>query len=319
MIALDVADLVVIAIRMLGLDTGQVLDLLDVAAADRALAQARPGGEAGRPGSEAAGPGTEAAGPGTEAGAAAGRAAALLYALVRERPFRRGSQQVALAATLQFLAVNGWDAGPDPPGPVRDMVARLAAGPVDLQDVTAWLAPRLRPISRPANRAQEAPPMPSRLSPLAEKIKMATMRTQPKGMFTRFTEQARRAVHLAQEEARLLRHGYVSPEHLLLGLLYEGEGVAAKALEALGISWQDARDQVEEITGHGQAPATGHLPFTPQAKKGLELSLREALALGHLSIGTEHLLLGLLRADGSVAVQVLARLGAGQARVQEQV
>jgi ATP-dependent Clp protease ATP-binding subunit ClpA len=145
------------------------------------------------------------------------------------------------------------------------------------------------------------------------------MRTQPKGMFGRFTERARRAVHLAQEEARLLGRGDIGTEHLLLGLLYEGEGVAAKALDSLGISREGVRGQVEEIIGQGPGSPAGHIPFTPQAKKVLELSLREALALGHHYIGTEHLLLGLLREDKGVAAQALARLGAGHARVRERV
>ena len=145
------------------------------------------------------------------------------------------------------------------------------------------------------------------------------MRAQPKGMFQRFTDRARRAVHLAQEEARLLRHDYVGTEHLLLGLLYESEGVAAKALASLGISREDVRGQVEEIIGHGQGSRTGHIPFTCRAKKVLELSLREALALGHHYIGTEHLLLGLLREGEGIAPQVLTRLGADHALVRERV
>ena len=155
--------------------------------------------------------------------------------------------------------------------------------------------------------------------PLTERIKRATMRKQPKGMFQRFTDRARRAVHLAQEEARLLRHDYIGTEHLLLGLLYEGEGVAAKALESLGISLQEVRGQVEGIIGHGQSLVAGQVPFTPRAKKALELSLREALALGHHYIGTEHLLLGLLREGEGVAAQVLTRLGADHAQVRERV
>ena len=154
---------------------------------------------------------------------------------------------------------------------------------------------------------------------LAERIKRATMRTQPKGMFGRFTDRARRAVHLAQEEARLLRHDYVGTEHLLLGLLFESEGVAAKALGSLGISREDVRGQVEEIIGHGQGSRPGPIPFTCRAKKVLELSLREALALGHHYIGTEHLLLGLLREGEGIAAQVLTRLGADHALVRERV
>src|ERR687897_191275 len=114
-------------------------------------------------------------------------------------------------------------------------------------------------------------------------------------MFERFTDRARRVVVLAQEEARLLNHNYIGTEHILLGLIHEGEGVAAKALESLGISLEAVRAQVEEIIGQGQSAPTGHIPFTPRAKKVLELSLREALQLGHNYIGTEHILLGLIR------------------------
>ena len=219
MIALEVADLVLIATRTLGLDTGQVLDLLDPAAAEHALAQARPAGDP------------------------AADAAALLHALVRQRPLRRGNQQVALAAMLQFLALNGQEMDPDPPGPVAAMVTQLAAGALGTQDVADWLAPRLRPSGRAAARVKEAPMRAHAALPLAERIKRATMRTRPKGMFMRFTDRARRVVVLAQDEARDLGHGSVGPEHLLLGLLVEGEGVAARALESLGISLEEARER----------------------------------------------------------------------------
>jgi ATP-dependent Clp protease ATP-binding subunit ClpC len=114
-------------------------------------------------------------------------------------------------------------------------------------------------------------------------------------MFERFTDQARRVVVLAQEEARLLNHNYIGTEHLLLGLLHEGEGVAAQALESFGISLEAGRVQVEQIIGQGLSAPTGHIPFTPRAKKALESSLREALQLGHNYMGTEHLLLGISR------------------------
>ena len=138
-------------------------------------------------------------------------------------------------------------------------------------------------------------------------------------MFERFTDRARRVVVLAQEEARLLNHNYIGTEHILLGLLDEGEGVAAKALESLGISLEAVRTQVVEVIGQGQSAPTGHIPFTPRAKKVLELSLREALQLGHNYIGTEHILLGLIREGQGVAAQVLVKLGADQARVRQQV
>lgn len=138
-------------------------------------------------------------------------------------------------------------------------------------------------------------------------------------MFERFTDRARRVVVLAQEEARMLNHNYIGTEHILLGLIHEGEGVAAKALESLGISLEAVREQVEEIIGQGQQAPSGHIPFTPRAKKVLELSLREALQLGHNYIGTEHILLGLIREGEGVAAQVLVKLGADLNRVRQQV
>ena len=138
-------------------------------------------------------------------------------------------------------------------------------------------------------------------------------------LFERFTDRARRVVVLAQEEARLLNHNYIGTEHILLGLIHEGEGVAAKALESLGISLEAVRSQVEEIIGQGGSSPSGHIPFTPRAKKVLELSLREALQLGHNYIGPEHILLGLIREGEGVAAQVLVKLGADLNRVRQQV
>jgi ATP-dependent Clp protease ATP-binding subunit ClpC len=138
-------------------------------------------------------------------------------------------------------------------------------------------------------------------------------------MFERFTDRARRTVVLAQEEARLLQHNYIGTEHLLLGLVHEGEGVAAKALESLGIGLEAVRQQVEEIIGRGQYASSGHIPFTPRAKKVLELALREAIQLGHNYIGTEHILLGLIREGDGVAAQVLVRLGADLNRTRQRV
>src|SRR5262249_11613381 len=159
-------------------DTGQVLDLLDSAAAERALALVRPGSGPGDP---------------------AGLAAALLHALVRERPLRRGNQQVALAAMLQFLSLNGWELDPDPPPPVAAVVAEIAVGTLDARQGADWLAPRLRARDRAGTRGagtrgKEAPMRRGSALLLAERLKRATMRTQPKGMFHRFTDRARRAV-----------------------------------------------------------------------------------------------------------------------------
>ncbi|MBK8755935.1 MAG: ATP-dependent Clp protease ATP-binding subunit [Actinomycetales bacterium] len=138
-------------------------------------------------------------------------------------------------------------------------------------------------------------------------------------MFERFTDRARRVVVLAQEEARMLNHNYIGTEHILLGLIHEGEGLAAKALENLGIKLADVRQQVQEIIGQGQQAPTGHIPFTPRAKKVLEYSLREGLQLGHTYIGTEHILLGLIREGEGVAAQVLVKLGADLNKVRQQV
>ena len=138
-------------------------------------------------------------------------------------------------------------------------------------------------------------------------------------MFERFTDQARRVVVVAQEESRKLGHDYIGTEHILLGILGAGESVAVQALASLGVSQEAAREQVEEIVGRGSHQVSGHIPFTPRAKKVLELSLREAIQLGHNYIGTEHILLGLIREGEGVAAQVLTRLGADLNRTRQQV
>jgi len=138
-------------------------------------------------------------------------------------------------------------------------------------------------------------------------------------VFERFTDRARRSVVFAQEEARMLNHNYIGTEHILLGLLREHDGIAGKALTSMGVSLEAARGQVEEIVGPGHAVIPGHIPFTPRSKKVLELSLREALQLGHNYIGTEHILLGLIREGEGVAVQVLEVLGADRNRVRQTV
>ncbi|HSI92266.1 MAG TPA: Clp protease N-terminal domain-containing protein [Jiangellaceae bacterium] len=138
-------------------------------------------------------------------------------------------------------------------------------------------------------------------------------------VFEKFTDRARRVVVLAQEEARMLNHSHIGTEHILLGVVREGEGVGAKALESQGISLETIRREVEGIIGHGEQAEGGQIPFTTRAKKVLELSLRESLQLGHDYIGTEHLLLGLIREGDGVAAQVLDRLGASEGDVRQQV
>jgi ATP-dependent Clp protease ATP-binding subunit ClpC len=145
------------------------------------------------------------------------------------------------------------------------------------------------------------------------------VRRAARTMFERFTDRARRVVVEAQNEARTLNHDYIGTEHILLGLIREGHGLGAKALESLGISLDTVRQEVQEIIGQGQHAPSGHIPFTPQAKNVLELALSESKALGHDYIGTEHILLGLIREGDGVAAQVLVKLGADRIRVRQQV
>ena len=199
------------------------------------------------------------------------------------------------------------------------MVTGIAAGTLDTEDVADCLTPRLRPSGRDATRIKEAPMRDRPALPLAERIKRATIRTRPKGKAQRFTDRARRVIVLAQHEARGLGHGSIGTEHLLLGLLAEGEGVAALALGSLGISLEEARDRVAELAGRGPGTPAGGIPFTPRAKRVLELSLRQALQLGHTYIGTEHLLLSLLAESDGIPAQVLAGRGASYALVRDRV
>ena len=304
MIALEVANLVLIASRTLGLDTGQVLDLVDVAAAEDALAEAQPGSESADP---------------------ALRAAALLHALARQRPLRRGNQQVALAAMLQFLAINGWDMDPAPPGPVAAMVAGLTAGTAGTRDAAALLAPRLRPSDQHNrrghdDRAKEAPMRPRPALSLAERTKNALLAPRRTRVYPRgHTDRHKQAVDLAMEQARQLGHEHLGTEHLLLGLLGAGDGVAVQVLASMGIPLEEARSRVENIIGHGAGTRAGRIQPTPQARRVLGLTLREALALGHNDVGTGHLLLALLREGHGIAAQVLTALGADHAQVREQV
>jgi prophage maintenance system killer protein len=295
---LEVADLVVIAGRVLGLDTAEALNLLDPAAAERALAEVRPD---------------------IDPGDLAGQVAVLLCALVREKPLRRGNQQVALAAVLQFLALNGQEMDPGPAEAVAAMVAGVAAGALGSAEAADRLASWLRPAGCPTASVKEEPMRARPALPLAGRIRKATARQQPTGRFQRFTDGARRAVYLATEESRLLRHSHVGTEHLLLGLIADDEELAAKALESLELSLAEVRHQVTEIAVPGPHASPRHIPFTPQAKRALELSLREALALGHNYVGTEHLLLGLLGRRQGIAAQVLTGLGADHDRVRERV
>jgi hypothetical protein len=286
--SLDLADLVVIASRTLGLQPAEVLASteFDLAAAEQVLA------EAGR------------------AKVLPRSAAVLLHGLVTRRPFGRRSDEVALLAALQLLALNLWTGDLGSPPAVRRLLDRVAAGDAGVDEVTAWLY---------GYRAETGAWSILGRVGRARRLRRVRRKEERGAMFERFTNRARRAVVLAQEEARLLNHNYIGTEHLLLGLIHEAEGVAAKALEALDVSLEAVRREVEEIIGQGESTPPGHIPFTPRAKKVLELSLREAKQLRCNYIGTEHILLGLVREGEGVAAKVLVKLGADLPRVRQQV
>ncbi len=277
---LDLGDLVLIAGRVLDFDTRTVLGLIDLDAAEAALAEA-----------------AEAPPEPTE------QAAALLCVLLARRPFARGNRRVAVVATLQLLATAGLEVDPEPLGALPALVTRITAGTAGRAETAAWLADRLRPYGTKETRM----------------LGRFGGRGQRRPLFQRFTERARRAVTLAQEEARERGHDHIGTEHILLGLLRVPEGVAARALESFGISPEAVVAKVEEIVGRGQGSPGGHIPFTPRSKKVLELALREALQLGHNYIGTEHVLLGLVREGEGVAAKVMVELGADLPRVRAQV
>ena len=273
---LDVADLVVIAGKTLDLDSQAALDRLDLSAAQTAVSEAAPAADSGDP---------------------ALAAAALLAALIRHRPRDTDTDAVAVAAATTFLALNGWQADLDPPEAVREVVAALGGGRLDVAGLTTWLAPRL---SQP----------PSKEAPMSGWLPGRSKNRRKTSPFQRFSPGARETVIASQEEARSLRHGYVGTEHLLLGLLRQNDGVAAQALRAAGISTDAVRTEVLDIIGHGHKVVRGHVPFTNRAKTVLQIAVREARNMGHMYIGTEHLLLALLREGHGVACQVLSKLGA---------
>jgi ClpA/ClpB-like protein len=286
--SLDLADLVVVASRTLGLEPEEVLGAaeFDFAATEQVLAEA------------------------ARAEVPQRSAAVLLHGLVTRRPFGRRSDEVALMAALQLLALNRWTDRLGPPEAVRKLLDRVAAGDADVDEVTAWV------YGHPAEPGDWS--VVGRIG-RARRLRRMRDKEERGSMFERFTNRARRVVVLAQEEARVLNHNYIGTEHLLLGLIHEGDGVAARALESLGVSLEAVRAQVEEIIGEGTEAPTGHIPFTPRTKRVIELSLREARQLRHNYVGTEHILLGLVREGQGVAAKVLVKLGADLPRVRQEV
>ena len=317
MVPIDLGALVVIAARALDEDVPAVLDLMDVAAAEAALAEAEAARRGGAGGGEA-----EAEGPGAASDPAA-RAAALLIALIEHRPLPRGNLQTAVLATVTFLAVNGWDVDLEPADATALVVADLAAGRRSGTDVTAWLSPRISGYHAPRTQgeASATTPSPAQEAPMHGWLPTLRRTVRRKGgtIFGRFSPQAREVIISAQQEARALHHNYLGTEHVLLGLLHDRDGVAARALHMLGISVESAREQVLDIIGEGKQEPSGHIPFTPRAKRVMELAVQEAVQFGHLHVGPEHILLGLVREGEGVGWHVLNRLGATVPRVRDQV
>jgi hypothetical protein len=295
MTPMDLGALVVIAGRALEQNAPAVLDLLDVSAAEAALAEAESPA-AGREPAE--------------------RAAALLGALIRYRPLPCGNDQAAVLATVTFLAVNGWQVDLEPAEDTAAVVADLAAGRRSAADLTAWLSPRISAYLEPA-----VPLSPAKEAPMHGWLPNLKRNPRRKGdlMFRRFSPRAREVVISAQQEARALHHGFIGTEHILLGLLRDRDGVAGRALHALGISPEAAREQVLDIIGEGKHEVAGHIPLTPRSKKVLELAVREAVHLDHLYVGTEHILLGLVHEGDGVGWHVLHRLGLTVPKVRDQV
>jgi hypothetical protein len=340
MIELDVAGLVVIAGQALGIGTDAALSQLDIAAAEAALTEARLAGrEAASAAARSRRPGSAPAPPHRAAAGAA--AVALMHALLRHPPLPGHREQMAAAAGLQFLAVNGWQADLDVPRAAVITIEGLASGQLTPADAAAWLEARLSP--GPASPDRETPrqallPPGSRarrimLAPLAairhrqrprpgpfvithgSADKAAGIRTPATGLLP-FTGPALNSVVVSGQEAR--RRGQPRDlEHFLLGLIGEADSVAVKALERLGISREAVRRQAEQIAGQGlpQAPP-GRAPDTPQARRVWHAVVDEAIAHGDDYIGTEHFLLGLFCRSDTAVVHALASLGAEENEVR---
>ena len=325
MTPLDLGALVVIAARVLGLDAPDVLDLMDVSAAEAALADAdAPGFPPARASSAGAGSapaGSAGTGSVDAASDPAGRAAALLGALVQHRPLPRGNEQTAVLATVTFLAINGWQADLEPPEATAGLVADLAAGRRSAADLAGWLSPRISAYRNSAYLEPGLPLSPAKEAPMHGWLPSLRRSPRRKGdlMFRRFSPRAREVVISAQQEARALHHGFIGTEHILLGLLRDPHGVAGRALHVLGVSAEAAREQVLDIIGEGQREQAGHIPLTPRSKRVLELAVEEAAHLGHLHVGAEHILLGLVREGDGVGWHVLHRFGLTVPKVRDQV
>jgi prophage maintenance system killer protein len=310
-IHLDLAGVLAVAAQVLDRGSADVVGRANLDAIGSTLAEAKLAGESGD---------------------VADVAAVLLGGLVRHRPFDTRNRAVALVATLHFLSLNGWDLYLLPVKEIDHLLDRSAAGMpayelsteirARLQSHITEATPDVAEVIPEIGEAVSYPPeeVHERLAAELRQMEedLLSGRKEPT-LFEQFTDRARRAVVVAQEEARKLGHNYIGTEHLLLGLIHVEEGVASKAVKSFGISAAAVRAQVIEIVGEGSQAPTSHIPFTPRGKKILELALRESLQLGHKYIGTEHILLGLIREGEGVAAQVLVKLGADLGRLRQQV
>jgi prophage maintenance system killer protein len=302
-ISLDVADLVVIGERVLGIGPGAALEQLDTQAAETALAEAP----------------VALSLPDSYVAAAA--CAHLMSGLLQHPPFPEHRQRVAVAAGLQFLAVNGWQADLDPPQVAATVVECLASGRIEPDDMAGWLAARL---SAPAARGIRMPHIRKKERPVRLPFHGPARRggagmSVDGRLLARFSDHAAAAVFMARQEARRLGHGSVDPEHLLLGLIRVGEGTGISALDRLDVSREALRRQLEESIGHAPGRTHGPIRFSrPRGQKVLISALPEALAHGTTDICTAHLLLAQYHDDGP-ASRTLARLGATEDRVRDTV
>jgi hypothetical protein len=319
---LDCADLVVIAGQVLGVGPDAALDQLDTAAAQAALTEAALAAAALADGALVVG--APAADPRNGAldsrTIAAAAAAGLMRALLRHRPFPGHHQQVAVAAALQFLALNGWQADLDPPGTALVVVEGLACGQLSPADAAAWLSPRLSPYS--AQPAREAPmrTLRSRATGLIRAVDprpRAGIQTPVTG-FIPFTDDAGKVVIRAREEEIRLGLDHPGPEQFLVALIDTGQGVAGQALERLGIRPDAVRQQltqVTQVTSQGQ-PLAAPGPYTPLAERVMPQAVGQVMAHGHDYIGTEHILLALFHVADDTAARALTSLGAGESEVR---
>ena len=276
---LDLYDVLAVAARVMECDSGRIAGCTDLDIVDQVLAGARSG-------------------PGDLADAAA----VLLSGLVRHRPFSGPNRLIAVAVTLQLVTLNDADLELEPIEELDSLLDQISAG----EATAAWVAQRLRQRLGPEHTA-------------AVDFSKDAISSEEINIFERFSERARRAMVLAQDEARALNHDYIGTEHVLLGLIQEGDGVGAKALANVGISAPAVRAVIEETIGRGHDQPRGHIPFTPRTKTVLELSHRESMQLGQGYIGTEHILLGLVREGEGLAAQCLTKLGADLDKLRQQV